>query len=181
MSHFLLIEELNECFIGTFQALTNLVIPDWKHDPGEAFQTTKNFSASTTSDKVIEYSLGGLARWDAEYFVHIATHGYEREQSIAFFPAWPYLLSKASSFVNFENVLSQSSAILVAGTLLNVVFSLGATDALYRVTSGVVGPEMAYYSAVLFCACPATIYFSALYTEPLFAWATFEALFWLYK
>jgi phosphatidylinositol glycan class V len=159
------------------------VIPDWKHDPDEAFQTPRNVSAFSPVDKVVEHALGGLARWDAEYFVHIAAHGYDREQSIAFFPAWPYLLSMTSSWIVnvFGSLFSQRSAILVSGTVLNLCFSLGATDALFRLTSVVVGPEMAYYSAVLFCACPATVYFSALYTEPLFAWATFESLFWLYK
>ncbi len=132
-------------------------------------------------DQIVETLLGGLARWDSEYFIHIATFGYDLERLIAFFPGWPWLLSAASSLLEMGGHLNSRSAILVAGALLNVVLSTAAADALYRLTRAVAGKELAYYAAVMFCATPATIAFSALYSEPLYTWATFEALYHLYK
>jgi phosphatidylinositol glycan class V len=126
--------------------------------------------------------LGGLSRWDSEYFIHISIFGYEFDRLVAFYPGWPYLMSHVG-FIFWMGgcILNPRSAALVAGTLLNFAMSVAATDALYRLTRTVVGKELAFYAAVMFCATPATITFSALYSESLYTWVTFEALYFLYK
>jgi phosphatidylinositol glycan class V len=155
---------------------------DKYHAPNEAFQTLFEHPKSRV-DKHVELVLGGFAKWDAEYFVHIALYGYTHESCIAFFPLWPKLIGATGWVLTL--FFHERSAILIAGSILNIILSVAAADAMFRL-SGLLfqsdkHKEFCYYVAILFCVNPATIYFSALYSEALFAYLTLDGIYRLYS
>ena len=46
-------------------------------------------------------AIDGLARWDAQHFIHIARFGYSWESQLAFLPGWPVVLRVAGRVVNW--------------------------------------------------------------------------------
>lgn len=52
---------------------------------------------STAADRTVETVFGHLVRWDGVYFLRIAEHGYEFEQTHAFMPLYPLLMRALAS------------------------------------------------------------------------------------
>ncbi|KAJ8953198.1 hypothetical protein NQ318_003237 [Aromia moschata] len=88
-------------FILILQYLSNILIPD--HD-ADAFLYPKDNSGNTIFDKCIDHLFGGLVRWDAQYFMHVARYGYTYEKTLAFFPLYP-LCVRLIAFVILSVVL----------------------------------------------------------------------------
>lgn len=75
--------------------------------------------------------------------------------------------------------LSAYSVVLVAGVLLNVLFFVKAAESLHAWTLAVAGgryKQYAFMAAVAFCFNPASVFFTACYSESLFAFLTFSGL-----
>lgn len=124
----------------------------------------------------MERTLGHLVRWDGVYFAAIARDGYTYEHFGAFFPLYPLLVRTLARGVHAlaRGTLQPASCIVLAGAALsNTCFVLAALvlRALGRAVLGRrgAGAALAERAALLFCASPASIFFSALYTESLFA------------
>lgn len=112
--------------------------------------------------------LRGLASWDAVYMRHIALNGYTHEQTHAFFPFFPRLLLAPLCR------LLRLDALLVAVFVNNFLAFPIAALVLYRLSRALLPSEArARWAALAFCASPASVFFSAAYTESCFALASF--------
>ncbi|XP_055678191.1 GPI mannosyltransferase 2 [Lutzomyia longipalpis] len=154
------------------QFLANHLLPD--HDAG-VFLSPVAVGKPRRLDWLVEGLLGGFRRWDGQYFLHIAEYGYTYENTLAFFPLFPLCVRTLGQFLQYVlPFLSLRSVLLLVGVFLNVFFFTKATQNLYELSVRVLGRRsQAKIVAVLFCINPSSIFFSACYSESLFAWLTF--------
>ena len=127
-----------------------------------------------------------LAHWDGAYFVHLAEAlprgaGYAHESFYAFLPGYPALLALARALLLWPaealGLLSPRPALLLAGALLGPALCAAAALALERLSLRVLrSRRLARASALAFAVTPGGVFFTALYTEALFALLTFSAL-----
>lgn len=166
---------ISRIIVATVQFIANHLIKD--HDAG-VFLSPKADKVNSFLDVCIESALGGFLRWDAQYFTHIAKYGYTYENTLAFFPLYPAQVAISARFLHYIfPVCSIDSLVLLIGVLLNCFLFVLATIALYRLSKMVLmREELAYKAALLFCFNPATIFFTAPYSETLFAYLTFSAI-----
>ncbi|CAJ0595749.1 unnamed protein product [Cylicocyclus nassatus] len=134
-------------------------------------------------DHLIHRIFAGFKRWDAVHMLHIAQHEYVFENSLAFFPFYPMtirLLSMAwaTPFVHF-GILHVSSALLISAVAINLICFIAAAAVLYHIVRLVShSMKQAVIAVLLFSANPASIFFSAAYTESLYCLLTFTGI-WL--
>lgn len=167
-------------FIIFLQWLSNCLIPD--HDAG-VFLAPKSLERNhSLCDKIIETSLGGFHRWDAQYFLHIAEHGYTYENTLAFYPLFPFIVRHTVYFVStvlpfLETDCSMQNQLLFFAVMLNIIFFVNATNSLYKLSRLVFNDRhFSRIVVILFCFNPASIFFTAPYTESLFSWLTFTVM-----
>ena len=98
-------------------------------------------------------------RWDSSYYVFTAQHGYEALGQTAFFPFYP-LVMRAVATVTYSEV--------VAGVLVSLVSFAVALVLLHRLAGIDFGPAVARRTVWLIALFPASVFFSAVYTEGLF-------------
>jgi phosphatidylinositol glycan class V len=124
--------------------------------------------------------LDGLAPWDSVYFVRIAKCGYEVDTLNAFFPLLPGALRAAARLPGaaaLGRCLPPESLFALAGLALSAAAFCAAALALHALTLRVLGDaELADLAAILFCFNPASVFYSAVYTEALFAACTWTGL-----
>ncbi|XP_028936686.2 GPI mannosyltransferase 2 [Ornithorhynchus anatinus] len=157
------------------QALSNALIPDHAAD---AFSPPR-LDTPGPGDRLLDRLLGGLGRWDAEYFLFVAEHGYLLEPSLAFFPGFPLALRAGAELALWplSPLLGLRSRLLLAGVLLNALASALAAGALYQLGCRVLARRRpAFLAALLFSLSPASVFLAAAYSESLFALATFSAM-----
>lgn len=162
------------------QIFFNAVIPDHSSD---VFQSP-GMDDVTIGDYIVNGIFSGFKRWDAQYFLHIAKYGYTYENTLAFFPLYPSLIYYLATFLDtcFNYFLSFHSTILVSGILINLICFVLAAIALHGLSNLVLKDRRAAdVSVVLFCINPATIFFSACYSECLFSFLTFMGMWHLEK
>lgn len=100
-------------------------------------------------------------RWDALWFLQIATRGYaEGDFSAAFFPLYPLLIRAVSPLLGGHPF---AAAMLIS----NAAF-LGALTVFYELTRGEFGHEMARRSVLYMAVFPTAYFLGAPYTESLF-------------
>jgi hypothetical protein len=125
--------------------------------------------------------LSFLTAWDADRYGRISRIGYPAELPVdpsgvvfpndwAFMPVLPMLERWLSDATGWGWQLS--------GVLLGVVFSAGATVALYLLLRAVTSPHQARWAVVLFSFGPLSFIFLTAYAEPLFLMLLFFGL-WL--
>lgn len=158
------------------QVIFNVSIPDHRAD---AFKRPLDFAEKISSwDRIINFLFNGLTRWDGEYFLHIARYGYTYENTLAFYPLYPamiriiaVILIKIFPFFNIQ------STMILAGILINFICFVKSAIIFYDLTECVFqNTTMAYKAAILYCINPASIFFSALYSESMFAYLTFYTM-----
>ncbi|XP_059047879.1 GPI mannosyltransferase 2 [Achroia grisella] len=159
------------------QAISNFIIPD--HDANVFISPVDPSLRQTYADVAVNNLLGGMKRWDAQYFIHIAQYGYTYENCLAFYPLFPMvvryvaygLCSLLGTLLNFH------SALLISATIINVLMFIKSADVLHRLSLRVTRSECkAYKCAILYCVNPASIFFTAPYSETLFAWMSFYTM-----
>lgn len=162
------------------QFFANWSIPD--HDAG-VFVSPKPYASNVTiCDRIIDTGLGGFRRWDAEYFLHIAEHGYSYENTLAFYPLYPFVVRYATYALRalspLDVVCADRNQLLLVSIVLNVIFFAKAANTLYGLTLDVFNNNrrVARIAVTLFCFNPASIFFSAPYTESLFCWLCFSVM-----
>jgi phosphatidylinositol glycan class V len=162
------------------------------------------FDMLPTSYRFLYTCIEGLTKWDAQYFLEISLDGYVSEQHLAFLPLYPLIISfirqnlfghTRSSFEHFlptysvqqiptRDVVSVSSlenyiqAALVGVAINNFILMPIVCFQLFVLTKLVKKNDDIYSRMVLkwFCFNPASIFFSACYSELLFATLTFTAM-----
>ncbi|KAM6399483.1 GPI mannosyltransferase 2 [Rhynochetos jubatus] len=162
------------------QALFNLLIPDHAAD---AFCPPR-LSEPGPWDLLVERLLGGLSRWDAEHFLFIAERGYLYEHNCAFFPLYPLSVRALAegALWPLQRLLRLRSRLLLSAVLLNSLFSVLAAAALYKLGCVVLRCRgVAFLAAVLFSVSPANVFMAAAYSESMFAFLAFSAMWQLEK
>ena len=157
------------------QAFFNYLIPD--HD-AKVFNPPSIHPVGAV-DHWINLLLEGFRRWDGVYFLHVAEHGYTYENTLAFFPMLPVLAYVAANTVllPLHLIANRMTVLLVAATIINLLLFVASADVLYRLGRRVLGDEMlAYKAAQLYCINPASIFFSAAYSETCFAFFSFSGM-----
>lgn len=100
-----------------------------------------------------------LAQKDAQWFVHIAQHGYDSSQAPAFFPLFPLCVYALAHVVG---------STVVAGTLLSVVAGGIGAVLVARIARATVGDRLAGDSVLYLALYPLAFVFTAVYSEGLF-------------
>lgn len=122
-------------------------------------------------DYIVEILLGGLNRWDSLYFIHIAEHGYIYQNSLAFFPLFPFLVHLLANTLCFpvQFILNYNNVLLISALLCNVTLFVLSVKILFRLGRNVLNnTDIAYKACLLFCINPANIFMIAPYSEILY-------------
>ncbi len=106
--------------------------------------------------------------WDGAWFLRIASAGYRRPGSPAFFPLYP-LLVRAVGVVFAGNLVIAAVAVSLAAYALAMV-------ALSRLVTVELGSRPALWTVLFISFFPAAIFFQAAYSESLFLLFTVVAL-----
>ncbi|XP_020296329.1 GPI mannosyltransferase 2 [Pseudomyrmex gracilis] len=160
--------------IFMLQVIFNALVPDHQAD---AFRRPSDPSEEVSPwDRAVYFLFNGLTRWDGEYFLHVARYGYTYENSLAFYPLYPISIRVLATFLSkvCPVTLNIQSAMILAAVFLNFACFVKSALVLYDLTERVFQNTVtAYKAAILYCANPASIFFSAAYSESLFAYLTF--------
>lgn len=100
-----------------------------------------------------------FAQWDSVWFLHIAEHGYDREETHAFFPLYPLVVRGVAEVLRSE-VAAAVLVSLAAGTVAVVL--------LHKLARPLIGDAVARDSALFFSLYPIAFVFTAAYSEGLF-------------
>ncbi|OZJ03118.1 hypothetical protein BZG36_03881 [Bifiguratus adelaidae] len=167
--HIVVVALLGRFFVFVLAALANWFVDDYD---------------SSSSTLVSTFPLTVYLRWDAVYFLHIASQGYVYEQEHAFFPLVPVIARALATIIlkplNFLR-LGDTDLTLLSGILVsNLAFVLAAV-VLYRLTLRATNDvRFAWISSIFFCLNPAGIFMSSFYTESMFALLSFSGMYcWL--
>lgn len=114
----------------------------------------------------LDYVLSPLVRWDAQWYLRIAEHGYQAHVEAlrgrrAFFPVYPLLVRGLGGFGSAG--LATLVAVAVSLAALAIALRL-----LHRLTEIELGAPVADATVLLLAFAPFAFFFSAPYTESLF-------------
>ncbi|CAM9821327.1 unnamed protein product [Chrysoparadoxa australica] len=146
----------------------------------------KHYSSSNANEPSLRHTIPQtFTRWDSAWLLTIAEEGYPvpssaegiptAEQVHAFLPLYPYLVSFLAEVLPVPALLRHEALVLWGVLVSNLAFVASAL-ALYYLGIAVLDNEpLAFQAAQLYCLNPASVFFSAIYTESFFAATTFCA------
>lgn len=119
------------------------------------------------------------ARWDAGWYLGVATSGYEfdptleGQQNVVFFPAFPMLMRAAGVLVGGHATAvtdrdARFARLLWGGVLVNLAALAGAMGYLFRMVRAVSDRDTALAAVCFALAYPTAFVYNAPYTEGLF-------------
>ena len=101
------------------------------------------------------------ARWDSDWYIQIAQHGYVWPSSRpAFFPLYPLLVGSLGRAIGGHMV--------VAGVIVSLVAGAGSFVLLDRLARLKLGDEPARHALLYLAIFPTTLFLGAVYSESLF-------------
>lgn len=151
------------------KAISNVLIPDHEAD---AFKPP---GLDANRSRIESTLFSGLGNWDGQHFLNIAENGYIYEHSVAFFPLYP-------AIVRLLHAIALSSiSYILCGVLLNFFLFNIATIYLYKLSMIVFAghKQLALLTCLFYSINPASVFFSAVYTESIYAALTLASLFYL--
>ncbi|XP_030384007.1 GPI mannosyltransferase 2 [Scaptodrosophila lebanonensis] len=158
------------------QMLANWAITDHKPDVFRMPLSYK-YGPFPWLDKLILRCLGGLRHWDGEYFLHIANYLYSYENTLAFYPLYPVAVRHLAEACHIMIPLSLQTLTLIMAVILNVIVFCKAANLLYQLTHKLFNDfNKSWNAALIYCFNPATIFFSAAYSETLFSYVSFYVM-----
>lgn len=128
--------------------------------------------------------------WDSEYYVGIATGGYDDPEAGAvrnpatgllviknysFFPLYPYIMSALALSLSLFGLSAIGTATL-AGSIVTLLGTLAGLLALYELTNDLFDEESAWRTAFYMLIFPSAFFFAQIYTEGLFVGLTLSSL-----
>lgn len=135
------------------------------------------------ADQTVLSLVGGNSKWDALYFLDIARNGYQYEQNMAFFPLLPFLVHLLGTILNpiqEYSRLHDKTSMILAATVINLTAFVLAALGLFCLTKRVFHDQkLAYMTALFFCFNPASVFFSAAYSESVFAMTQFWGMYYM--
>ncbi|KAK7362514.1 hypothetical protein VNO77_04630 [Canavalia gladiata] len=136
-------------------------------------------SSPNTTSSPLASSLRNAVVWDSVYFVRIAQCGYEYEQSFAFLPLLPLSISFSSRvFSIFLPFLDQPSLLALSAYVINNLAFVLAALYFYKLSVIILDdPQIALRATILFCFNPASIFYSSIYSESLYALLSLGGLY----
>ncbi|XP_033231842.1 GPI mannosyltransferase 2 isoform X1 [Belonocnema kinseyi] len=158
------------------QILFNIICPDHNAD---AFRSPRNpRENNSVFDNMVTLLFGGLVRWDAEYFIHIAKYGFTHEETLVFFPLYPMTIWCIAIVLRVALfIFNDHSVIVLTAVFINFVCFVRSAVTLYDLSIVVLkNTNIAYKAAILYCLNPASIFFTAVYSESMFAYLTFRSM-----
>ena len=100
-----------------------------------------------------------FAQWDAQWFVHIADHGYDSQQATSFFPLYPLVV---------HGVAVVLGSTTVAGVLVSLVAAGVAAVLIVEIARPLLGPGGARDTLLLVALYPLAFVFTAVQSDALF-------------
>ncbi|KAK8949330.1 hypothetical protein KSP39_PZI005209 [Platanthera zijinensis] len=132
----------------------------------------------------IGVAIEGSVVWDSVYFIRIAECGYEYEQTYAFLPLLPISIAflSRSVFAPLIPVIGYRAVLALSGYVLNNLAFVLAAIYFYKLSFLILKDSAASLQAsVLFCFNPASIFYSSIYSESLYALFSFCGIFYLFN
>ncbi|XP_065888631.1 GPI mannosyltransferase 2-like isoform X2 [Dysidea avara] len=132
---------------------------------------------------LVDLLVGGFTRWDSEWLLHVAHHGYQYEQCVAFFPLYPLMVHVLYRLASpWVPLLHDKDIILVCGVCVNICAFLLAGLVLFKLTNQMFhNPRLSHMTIILFCINPAIVFMTTTYTESLFTLLVFTGLWALHN
>ena len=158
------------------QFIFNLLLPD--HD-ADAFRSPQNpREKRSVFDYTVTLFFEGLVRWDAQYFIHIAKYGYTYENTLAFYPLYPFAIRCIMMVLRIPLfIFNDHSVTVLTAILINFICFVKSAVTLFDLSLEVFkDTRLAYKVAILYCLNPASIFFTAAYSESMFAYFTFKTM-----
>ena len=100
-----------------------------------------------------------FAHWDAQWFLHIAEHGYDSKQATSFFPLYPLVVHGVSLVLR---------STVVAGVLVSLVAAGVAAVLIVEIARPFLGPGGARDTLLLVALYPLAFVFTAVQSDALF-------------
>lgn len=98
-----------------------------------------------------------LESWDTVHFINISNHGYTHEHSLPFFPLVPLI----ARVLNITDILT-------TGVVVSNLTFVASAAVLYKLSLVFFHPQFSMIASVFFIFNPASIIYSAYYTESVF-------------
>lgn len=203
--HVISLSILSRLIVFAIQLISNLVITDHNADAYRNryhLALTKNATLPNTLQHFYG-TIQGLTNWDSQYLLEISNDGYNIEQHLAFLPLFPVAISVCRQYlfehetIKLDNLLPSTKlnledsfipqiqlenyirSAVVGFALNNFIFFPVASVTLFALTKLVIKKDEKFAKNVIwwFCFNPASIFFSACYTESQFAALTFITMF----
>jgi hypothetical protein len=132
------------------------------------------------------FYLHGWSRWDSGWYLRIAEDGYtavtnlRQESSLAFFPAYPYLIRGLHALL--PEFMQGSDTRVWIGLILSNLCILAALGLLHHCVERYFGKELDPDRTVLYMLVfPASFYFFSVYTESFFLLVAVTAFFFAFR
>jgi hypothetical protein len=140
-------------------------------------------------------------RWDAGWYLQLALDGYdyhpeyrpERQQNIAFFPAYPLIVRFGASWLGSRSTAFgdeirgnrveweyfQHRRIILSSMIVSLGAFAWALVYLFRLARETLDSDAAVGAVLVACAYPYALFFGAIYTESLFLLTSIAAFYHL--
>ncbi|XP_061354747.1 uncharacterized protein LOC133299309 [Gastrolobium bilobum] len=142
--------------------------------------TTPTPTNNTHQSRIASAIENGIV-WDSVYFVRSAQCGYEYEQSYAFLPFLPFSISffTRTLFAPFVTIIGHRPVLAFSAYVINNFAFVLAALYFYKLSITILkDPLISLRATILFCFNPASIFYSSIYSESLYALLSFGGLYY---